>query len=138
VRLGLSFRDAKLCFRDIFHAIEMIEHFTGRDEPRGFRTDPKTIAAVERKLQVINEAAIRNGTSGQGYLQKEASTAFRSIVLFPSLGVELAVGDAARLRMAIQLQDTVQGETVQSQAFERIRRIWTAVIGGSRRSEEFA
>jgi uncharacterized protein with HEPN domain len=57
----LSFRNAKLCFRDIFDAIEMIEQFTAGMNFEDFRADPKTIAAVERKLQVISEAAIRIG-----------------------------------------------------------------------------
>jgi uncharacterized protein with HEPN domain len=32
-----------------------------RNEFRSFREDPKTVAAVERKLQIISEAAIRLG-----------------------------------------------------------------------------
>jgi uncharacterized protein with HEPN domain len=33
-----------------------------------FREDPKTIAAVERKLQVISEAAIRMGNEAEALL----------------------------------------------------------------------
>jgi uncharacterized protein with HEPN domain len=61
----LSFRDAKLCFLDIFEAIEMIEQFTAGMNFEDFRTDPKTIAAVERKLQVISEAATRVGPNAR-------------------------------------------------------------------------
>ncbi len=57
----MSFRDAHLCFRDIFDAIEMIEQFTVGMSFEEFRSDPKTIAAVERKLRAISEAAIRIG-----------------------------------------------------------------------------
>jgi len=35
----------------------MIEKFTAGMDLEAFREDPKTIAAVERKLQVISEAA---------------------------------------------------------------------------------
>lgn len=40
----------------------MIEQFTLSMDFEAFREDPKTVAAVERKLQVISEAAIRLGT----------------------------------------------------------------------------
>jgi hypothetical protein len=36
----------------------MIETFTEAMDLEAFREDPKTIAAVERKLQVISEAAV--------------------------------------------------------------------------------
>jgi|ERR1700685_2233427 len=39
----------------------MIERFTSGVDFESFREDPKTIAAVERKLLVISEAAIRLG-----------------------------------------------------------------------------
>jgi uncharacterized protein with HEPN domain len=39
----------------------MIETFTAGMDLDEFREDPKTVAAVERKLQVISEAAIRLG-----------------------------------------------------------------------------
>jgi uncharacterized protein with HEPN domain len=39
----------------------MVERFTSGMDFEQFREDPKTIAAVERKLQVISEAATRLG-----------------------------------------------------------------------------
>jgi len=39
----------------------MIEDFISGMEIDGFREDPKTVAAVERKLLVISEAAVRLG-----------------------------------------------------------------------------
>ena len=39
----------------------MIERFTNDMDFQSFREDPKTVAAVERKLLVISEAAIRLG-----------------------------------------------------------------------------
>jgi uncharacterized protein with HEPN domain len=41
----------------------MIEHFTSGMDFKSFREDPRTIAAVERKLLVISEAAIRLGAA---------------------------------------------------------------------------
>ena len=43
----------------------MIEQFTVGLEFNGFREDPKTVAAVERKLLVISEAAIRLGSEAE-------------------------------------------------------------------------
>jgi len=45
----------------------MIETFTAGMDLDGFRDDPKTVAAVERKLQVISEAAIRLGGEAENY-----------------------------------------------------------------------
>lgn len=39
----------------------MIENFTAGMDFESFRADPRTVAAVERKLLVISEAAIRLG-----------------------------------------------------------------------------
>jgi uncharacterized protein with HEPN domain len=41
-----------------------IEEFTSGMDAEGFRSDAKTVAAVERKLLVISEAAIRLGDQG--------------------------------------------------------------------------
>jgi len=57
----LPFREPDLAFRDILDAIEWIEQFTSGLDLDGFRHDPKTVAAVERKLLIISEAAIRLG-----------------------------------------------------------------------------
>jgi hypothetical protein len=43
----------------------MIETFTAGMDLEAFREDPKTIAAVERKLQVNSEAAIRLGETAE-------------------------------------------------------------------------
>jgi uncharacterized protein with HEPN domain len=42
-------------------AIDMIDAFTSGMDFDAFREDPKTVAAVERKLLVISEAAVRLG-----------------------------------------------------------------------------
>jgi uncharacterized protein with HEPN domain len=57
----LPFRATETLLRDIADAIGMIERFTAEMDFDAFREDPKTIAAVERKLQIISEAAIRLG-----------------------------------------------------------------------------
>ena len=43
----------------------MIEQFTQGMDSEAFREDPKTVAAVERKLLVISEAAIRLGETAE-------------------------------------------------------------------------
>jgi len=65
VRPCLPFRDVEKSLRDIADAIAMIETFTEGMELKAFREDPKTIAAVERKLQVISEAAVRLGETAE-------------------------------------------------------------------------
>jgi uncharacterized protein with HEPN domain len=50
----LPFREPALPLRDILAAIAAIESFTEGMDFEAFRTDAKTIAAVERKLQVIS------------------------------------------------------------------------------------
>ncbi len=62
----MPFRDEDNSFRDIAEAIGMIESFTAGMDFKAFREDPKTVAAVERKLQVISEAAIRLGDDAEG------------------------------------------------------------------------
>ena len=57
----MPFRDPVNALRDILDAIGMIERFTKDMDFEAFREDPKTVAAVERKLLVISEAAIRLG-----------------------------------------------------------------------------
>ena len=58
---SLSFREPGLLLRDIADAISTIEDFTAGMDSATFGEDTKTIAAVERKLLVISEAAIRLG-----------------------------------------------------------------------------
>lgn len=61
----MPFRDADGSLRDIVDAVGMIETFTAGMDFEAFREDPKTIAAVERKLLVISEAAIRLGSDAE-------------------------------------------------------------------------
>jgi uncharacterized protein with HEPN domain len=62
----LSFRpEPGRLFRDIVEAIEMIEQFTSGMEFEDFRTNPMVVAAVERKIQIISEAAIRLGQEAE-------------------------------------------------------------------------
>jgi uncharacterized protein with HEPN domain len=61
----LPFSDADNSLRDIAEAIAMIETFTAGMDFDGFREDPKTVAAVERKLQIISEAAVRLGSEAE-------------------------------------------------------------------------
>jgi uncharacterized protein with HEPN domain len=51
--------------RDMADAVGMIAEFTAGMDFQTFSEDPKTVAAVERKLQVISEAAIRLGTEAE-------------------------------------------------------------------------
>jgi uncharacterized protein with HEPN domain len=46
-------------------AINAINQFTSNMDAAAFRTNPKTIAAVERKLSVISEGAIRLGDQAE-------------------------------------------------------------------------
>jgi uncharacterized protein with HEPN domain len=55
----LSSSDPRQHYKDILDAIEAIESFTEGMNFEAFRTDPKTVAAVERKLLQIAEAALR-------------------------------------------------------------------------------
>jgi uncharacterized protein with HEPN domain len=57
----LPFREPWLSLQDILDAITTIEDFTKGMDIDAFRADPKTVAAVERKLLVISEAATRLG-----------------------------------------------------------------------------
>jgi uncharacterized protein with HEPN domain len=61
----LPFREPSLSLRDIFDSIEMIVQFVRGMELEAFREDPKTVAAVERKLLLISEAAIRLGEDAE-------------------------------------------------------------------------
>ena len=61
----MPFKDADESLRDIADAIGMIEAFTSGMDFEEFRQDPKTVAAVERKLLIISEAAIRLGSDAE-------------------------------------------------------------------------
>jgi uncharacterized protein with HEPN domain len=56
----LSFRPPpQRWFQDILDAIAMIHQFTSDMDFETFRADPMAVSAVERKLQIISEAAVR-------------------------------------------------------------------------------
>lgn len=55
----MPFEDARLHFLDILEGIDSIERFVNGMDLESYRADEKTQAAVERKLLVISEAAIR-------------------------------------------------------------------------------
>jgi uncharacterized protein with HEPN domain len=57
----LPFRSPEVALRDIAAAIELIEDFTSGMNFDAFCQDLRTIAAVERKLLIVSEAAIRLG-----------------------------------------------------------------------------
>lgn len=61
----MPFREPSLSLRDIVASIGAIERFTEGMDFEAFQADAKTIAAVERKLQVISEAAIRLGDDAE-------------------------------------------------------------------------
>jgi uncharacterized protein with HEPN domain len=61
----LPFKEPVLPLRDVLAAIADIESFTEGMDFEAFQTDAKTIAAVERKLQVISEAAVRLGDGAE-------------------------------------------------------------------------
>jgi uncharacterized protein with HEPN domain len=61
----LPFRDSLLPLRDISEAIDAITAFTNGMDFKAFREDARTVAAVERKLLVISEAAVRLGADAE-------------------------------------------------------------------------
>ena len=58
----MPFRDTNRSLQDIAEAVSLIEQFTARMDFEAFREDPKTVAAVERKLLVISEAQSGSAT----------------------------------------------------------------------------
>ena len=61
----MPFREPTLSLRDILNGIDMIVQFVGGMDLEAFREDPKTVAAVERKLLLISEAAMRLGEDAE-------------------------------------------------------------------------
>ena len=61
----MPFKDPSIPLTDIQEAISSIQDFTSGLDFEDFRQDQKTVAAVERKLQVISEAAIRLGEGAE-------------------------------------------------------------------------
>ena len=60
----MPFKSPSTSLRDIWDAIGLIEEFTLGMDLEAFQQDAKTVAAVERKLLVISEAAIKIGEQG--------------------------------------------------------------------------
>ena len=61
----MPFREPVLSLRDILDAIDMIVEFVCGMDLEAFRKDPKTVAAVEPKLLLISEAAMRLGEDAE-------------------------------------------------------------------------
>lgn len=61
----MPFEDAQSHLRDICESIQLIEEFVSGMDLEGFRDDSKTRAAVERKILIISEAAIRLGDEAE-------------------------------------------------------------------------
>jgi uncharacterized protein with HEPN domain len=61
----LPFREPALPLRDIVEAVTSIEQFTAGMDLEAFRSDPKTVSAVERKILLISEAAVRLGDEAE-------------------------------------------------------------------------
>ncbi len=61
----MPFKEPRLALRDIIDSMAMIVEFTGGMDIDAFRDDPRTVAAaVERKLSLTSEAAVRLGEQG--------------------------------------------------------------------------
>jgi uncharacterized protein with HEPN domain len=56
---------AQSWLRDIYESIIQIEEFVRGMDPDSYRVDEKTQAAVERKILIISEAAIRLGEEAE-------------------------------------------------------------------------
>jgi uncharacterized protein with HEPN domain len=55
----MPFEDARLHLQDILESIALIEQFVSGMDLEAYRWDRKTQAAVERKMLIVSEAAIR-------------------------------------------------------------------------------
>ena len=55
----MPFEDARLRFTDILEAIQSTKRFVAGMDAESYARDERTQAAVERKLLIISEAAIR-------------------------------------------------------------------------------
>jgi uncharacterized protein with HEPN domain len=61
----LPFKDSVLPLRDILESVASIEEFTRGLTFEAFERDLKTIAAVERKLQIVQRSRIRLGSDAE-------------------------------------------------------------------------
>jgi uncharacterized protein with HEPN domain len=66
-------------FRDIVEAIAEIEEFTSGMGFEEFRSNPMAVAAIERKLKIISEAAIRLGKQAEERIPDQPRRAIRGI-----------------------------------------------------------
>src|SRR5437867_1378590 len=65
VRPSLPFREPTLSLRDIISGIDMIVQFVRGIDLEAFREAPKTVAAIDRKILLIREAAMRLGEDAE-------------------------------------------------------------------------
>ena len=61
----MPFEDSKSHLRDIWQSINLIEDFVLGMDLDAYRQDARTQAAVERKMLVISEAAVRLGNNAE-------------------------------------------------------------------------
>ena len=61
----MPFREPALSLRDILDGIDMIVQFVRGMDLEAFREDPKTVAAAERELLLVSEAAMRLGEDAE-------------------------------------------------------------------------
>ncbi|HEY3627126.1 MAG TPA: HepT-like ribonuclease domain-containing protein [Terracidiphilus sp.] len=61
----MPFEDVRLRFTDILDAIRSIEQFVTGMDGEAYARDERTQAAVERKLLIISEAAMRMKDAGE-------------------------------------------------------------------------
>jgi uncharacterized protein with HEPN domain len=115
VRLCLPFRDANAHLQDIVEAIDHIDIFLGTMTFENYEADLKTKAAVERKMQIITEAAVRLGV--------EAS------LLCPSIDWDGFRGMGNILRHAYhRIDDKVVWDTVKEE-LPPMRKAVTETLG---------
>lgn len=108
----MSFKPApQRLFADILDAIGMIEQFTAGTDFEAFRANPTAVAAVERKLQIISEAATRLGDEAE-----------RSI---PNLPWRDILGIGSQLRHAYERIDL---DTIWSAATDDLPPLKAAVL----------
>jgi uncharacterized protein with HEPN domain len=112
----LPFRDPALALNDILEGIGKIEQFVQGFSLDDFAADEKTVAAVERKLQLITEAAVRLGDQAQ--------------VLCPEIGWRDIRGMGNWLR---HQYDRVDLEMVWNTAPDDLPRLKTAVANALER-----
>ena len=76
----MPFKEPALALRDIAEAIEAIKQFTRDMDVAAFRADAKTVAAVERKQQLISESAILHGDQANSLCPSPPTRTIRDTV----------------------------------------------------------